>query len=141
MHEIAGRFHLRPSYTVAVWIAAVHGGGVLAVWGSAVPLEAAGILSVLAACSFVHGLRFHALRNARHAVAWIEIGRALRVGFADGRRCGARLRARPLVTGRLVVLRFETDDGRTTVLVPPDALRSRARHKAIRREVRHEMDP
>ena len=141
MHEIAGRFHLRPSHTVAAWITAVHGGGVLAVWVSAVPPEAAGMLSVLAAWSFVHGLRLHALRNARRAVAWIDIGRALRVGFADGRWCGARLRARPLVTGRLVVLRLETDDGCTTVLVPPDALRSRARHKALRREVRHEMVP
>ncbi|MCY4452142.1 MAG: hypothetical protein OXC01_09340 [Immundisolibacterales bacterium] len=141
MPEPDDRFHLRPSRTATVWTAAVHGGGVLALWGSAVPPEAAGILTVITACSFTQGLRLHALRSAGRAVAWIEIGRGLRVGFADGRRCEARLRSRPVVTDRLVVLRLETDDGHTTVLVPPDALSSRARHKAIRREARHAMGP
>lgn len=141
MREPADRFDLYPSRTATVWIASVHGGGVLALWGSAAPPEAAGILSVLVACSFIHGLRLHALRSARRAVAWIEIGRTLRVGFVDGRRCAARLRSRPVVTGRLVVLRLETDGGRTTLLVPADALRSRSRHKAIRRVVRHGTNP
>ena len=135
--ESAGRFDLRPSRTVAVWLAVAHGGGLLALWTSAVPSAATGLLAVLAACGFVRALRLHALRSAKNAVIRIEVGRTLRVGFADGRESPARLRAEPFVNCAVVVLRLSSHDGRTIVLVPPDALRTNADHKALRRALRH----
>lgn len=136
MHGCAIRFDLRPSRTVAVWTAAVHGGGLLAVWGSAIPVEASTVLSLVAACSFVRVVRLHALRRDPNAVIWLEVGRALRVGFADGRVHAARLRAPPFVHSQIVVVRLASDDRRAVVLVPPDALASRARHKELRRSIR-----
>ena len=141
MSETPMRFDLRRSRTLVLWLAGVHGGGVLAVWGSALPAAVAGVLCVLAAVSFVRGLRLHALRNARNAVIWVALDPELRLGFAGGRVCGARLRARPLVHAWLVTLRLEWDDGRTVVLVPPDSLSSRADHKKLRRRLRHEGRP
>ena len=137
MVETRGRFDLRTSPTAAAWLAVVHAGGVLAVWTSAVPPVATGGLAVLAALSFVRALRLHALRSARNAVVRLELGRTLRLTFADGRESPAKLRAKPLVHCRLVVIRLAWEGGRTVVLVPPDALRTHADHKALRRGLRH----
>ena len=131
------RFELRKSRTVALWLAAAHGGGVLAVWGSALPPAAAGVLSVLVAASFVRGLRLHALRSARGAVVRVSLEPGIRLGLADGRSCRAELRAPPFLHPRLVVLRLDSDAGRTVVLAPPDSLSPQALHKALRRRLRH----
>lgn len=134
------RFDLRRSRTLALWLAAAHGGGVLAVWGSALPAAAAGVLSVLAAASFVRGLRLHALRNARNAVVRVALEPEIRLGFSDGRECRGELRAPPFLHPRIVVLRLDSDAGRTVVLVPPDSLSPQALHKAFRRRLRHGGD-
>lgn len=141
MLQTPARFDLRRSRILVLWLAAVYGGGVLAVWGSALPVAAAGGLSLLAAAGFLRGLRLHALRSAGNAVVWFALDPEVRIGFADGRECGARLRARPLVHVWLVTLRFDCDAGRTVVLVPPDALSSRADHKWIRGRLRSEGRP
>ena len=114
-----------------------HAGAVLALWSSAVPSAAGGVLTAVAAASLVRSLRLHAVRRANGAVVWIELGRALRIGFADGREMAAHFRAPPFVHARLVVLRLASNAGRTVVLVPLDALPSRADHKAMRRTLRH----
>ena len=132
MPQSPTRFDLRPSRTLALWLAGVLGGGVLAAWGSALPPAAAGGLSVLAAASLVRGLRLHALRSASDAVVRIALDAEIRIVFRDGRECGARLRAPPLVHAWLVALRLETDRGRASVLVPPDSLASQADHKWMR---------
>ena len=137
MPETPIRFDLRRSPVLVLWLAAVHGGGALAAWASALPAAAAAAVLALAAASFVHGLRLHALRSARNSVVWLALDPELRLGFADGRTCGARLRARPLLHPWLVTLRLESDAGRTVVLVPPDSLSSRAGHRAIRSRLRH----
>lgn len=131
------RFELRKSPTLALWLAAAHGGGALAVWGSALPTAAAGALSVLAAASFVRGLRLHALRSARGAVVRLALEPGIRLDLADGRSCRAELRAPPFLHPGLVVLRLDADTGRTVVLAPPDSLSPRALHKALRRRLRH----
>lgn len=131
------RFELRKSRTVALWLAAAHGGGVLAVWGSALPTIAAGLLSALAAASFVRGLRLHALRSAPNAIVRIVFEPGIRLGLADGRSCRAELRAPPFLHPWLVVLRLDSDTGRTVVLAPPDSLFPQALHKALRRRLRH----
>ena len=135
--ESTTRFDLRGSRTLAVWLAAVHGGAILAAWDSALPAAGAGLVSVLAAAGFVRGLRLHALRRGRDAVVRIDLGPELRIVFADGRVRAARLRARPLVHSWLVTLRLESGDGPTVVLVPPDSLSSRSAHKALRFGLRH----
>ena len=137
MPSMPVRFELRRSRTLALWLAAVHGGGVIAVWGSALPAAAAGVLSAFAAASFVRGLRLHALRSAPDAVVRVALEPEVRLGLADGRTCRAALRARPFLHPRLVVLRLDSDVGRTVVLVPPDSLSPRALHKALRRRLRH----
>ena len=126
------RFELRPSRALVLWLAGAIGGGVLAAWGSALPPAAAGALSVLAAASLVRGLRLHALRSARDAVIRIALEPEIRIGFRDGRECGARLREPPLVHPWLVALPLETDRGRMSVLVPSDSLASPAEHKRMR---------
>lgn len=131
------RFELRGSRTLALWLAAVHGGGVLAAWGSALPAAAAAVLSALAAASFVRGLRLHALRNAPDAVVRIALEPEIRLGFSDGRACRGELRTPPFLHPRLVVLRLDSDAGRTVVLVPPDSLSPQALHKSFRRRLRH----
>ena len=136
MPQTPVRFDLRRSRTLALWLVGVLGGGALAAWGSALPPAAAGVLSVLASVSLVRGLRLHALRRAPNAVVWIAFDPEIRIGFPDGRQCGARLRAPPLVHARLVALRLDSDRGRTAVLVPPDSL-SRAEHKRLRVRLRH----
>ena len=103
------RFELRGSRTLALWLAAVHGGGVLAAWGSALPAAAAALLSALAAASFVRGLRLHALRNAPDAVVRIALEPEIRLGFSDGRACRGELRTPPFLHPRLVVLRLDSD--------------------------------
>ena len=135
------RFELGRSRTLALWLAAVHGGGVLAVWGSALPAAVAGALSVLAAASFIRGLRLHALRSARNAVVLMALEPGILLGFSDGRTCRAEPRARPLLHTWLVALRLDSDAGRTVVLVPPDSLSSHAVHKALRRRLRHGGPP
>ena len=132
---------LRRSRTLALWLAAVHGGGVIAVWGSALPPAVAGVLSVFAAASFVRGLRLHALRSAPDAVVRVALEPELGVGFPDGRTCRAALRARPFLHPRLVVLRLDSDPGRIVVLVPPDALAAPAAHKTLRSRLRHGGTP
>ena len=132
MPQSLARFELRPSRALVLWLAGAIGGGVLAAWGSALPPAAAGALSVLAAASLVRGLRLHALRSARDAVIRIALEPEIRIGFRDGRECGARLRAAPLVHPWLVALPLETDRGRMSVLVPADSLASRAEHKRMR---------
>ena len=137
MPETTSRFNLRGSPVLAAWLVAVHGGAVLAVWGSAMPVIVAGAFSVLSACVLVRDLRLHAMRSARGAVVWLELEPGLRLGFADGRECGARLRARPLVHPRLLILRFASEAGHGVLLVPADSLPSRTAHKTIRRCLRH----
>ena len=137
MPQTPTRFDLRRSRSLALWLTAVHGGGALAVWASSLPATVSGVLCVLSAVSLVRGLRLHALRSARNAVVWIAFHPAIRIGFPDGRECGARLRAAPLAHAWLVVLRLESDGGRTSVLVPPDSLSSRAAHKEVRIWLRH----
>ena len=132
MPQTTAGFDLRPSRALALWLAGVLGGGVIAAWGSALPPAAAGALSVLAAASLVRGLRLHALRSAGDAVIRVALDPEIRIGFRDGRECGGRLRAPPLVHAWLVALRLETDRGRMSVLVPPDSLASRADHKRMR---------
>ena len=135
------RFVLRRSRTLALWLAGVHGGGALAVWGSSLPVTIASLLCVLAAASLVRGLRLHALRSARNSVIRISLQPEIRIGFPDGRECGARLRAPPFAHAWLVVLRLETDSGRLTVLLAPDSLSSRAEHKEVRSGLRHGSSP
>ena len=137
MLDMPIRFELRKSRTVALWLAAAHGGGVLAVWESALPPAAAGVLSVLAAASFVRGLRLHALRSAPGAVVGVALEPEIRLRLADGRSCRAELRAPPFLHPWLVVLRLDSNAGRAAVLVPPDSLSPRALHKAFRRRLRH----
>ena len=137
MTEPPTRFDLRRSRILVAWLAAVHGGGVLAAWGSALPGVAAAALTVLATASFVRGLRLHALRIARDAVVWVALDPEPRFGFSDGRTFRARLRARVLLHPWLVTLRLDYDEGSTVVLVPRDSLPSKADHKAIRRRLRH----
>ena len=142
MLELPIRFELRRSRTLALWLAAVHGGGVLAAWGSALPAAAAGVLSALAAASFLRGLRLHALRSARNAVVWVALEPEISLGFSDGRTCRAELRARPLLHPWLVALRLDSDAGRTVVvLVPPDSLFSQAVHKRFRSRLQHGGPP
>ena len=141
MQDMPIRFELRPSRTLVLWLAAVHGGGVLAAWGSALPAVAAGALSALAAASFIRGLRLHALRSARDAVVRITLEPGVRLGFPDGRECAAELRARPLLHVWLVALRLDSDTGRTVVLVPPDSLSSPAAHKTLRSRLQHGGPP
>ena len=135
------RFDLRRSRTLALWLAGVHGGGALAVWGSALPATIASVLSLLAVVSLVRSLRLHALRSARNAVVWVSFHPEIRIGFPDGRECRARHRAPPLAHAWLVVLRLETDGGHLAVLVPPDSLSSRAEHKVVRGGLRHGRSP
>ena len=135
------RFDLGRSPTLALWLAGVLGGGVLAAWASALPPAAAGMLSVLAVVSLVRGLRLHALRSARNAVVRIAFEPEIRIGFPDGRECRARHRAPPLVHARLVALRLEWEGGRTAVLVAPDSLASQADHKKMRVCLRHGGPP
>lgn len=137
MLDMPIRFELRGSRALVIWLAAAHGGGVLAAWGSALPTAAAGVLSALAAASFVRGLRLHALRSAPGAVVRVALEPEIRLGLADGRSCRAELRAPPFLHPRLVVLRLDSDIGRTVVLVPPDSLFPPALHKALRRRLRH----
>lgn len=137
MPQTPSRFDLRPSRTLALWFAGVHGGGALAAWGSSLPATVTSALSVLAAASMVHGLRLHALRSARNAVVGITLHPEIRIVFSNGRECGARLRSPPLVHAWLVVLRLESDGGNLSVLVPPDSLSSRAAHKEVRVCLRH----
>ena len=137
MEETADQFELGPSRIAAIWIAVVHAGAVASLFGSAVPPAAGGVLTAIVALSFVRSLRLHAFRCARKAVVRIELGPTLRIGFADGTEAAAHLRTPPLVHCRLVVFRLASDAGRTVVLVPPDALRSPADHKTLRRHVRH----
>ena len=132
MSQTPTRFDLRPSTALVLWLAGVLGGGVLAAWGSALPPAAAGALSILAAASLVRGLRRHALRSARDAVIETALDPEIRIGFRDGRECGARLRAPPLVHAWLVALPLETDRGRMSVLVPPDSLAGPVDHKRMR---------
>ena len=141
MLELPIRLELRRSRTLALWLAAVHGGGVLAAWGSALPTAAAGVLSALAVASFVRGLRLHALRSARSAVVWVALEPEIRLGFSDGRACRAELRPRPLLHPWLVALRFDSDAGRTVALVPPDSLSSQAVHKRFRSRLQHGGPP
>ena len=136
MPQTPTRFDLRPSRTLVLWLAVVLGGGVFAAWGSALPPAAAGTLCVLAAASLARGIRLHALRSAGDAVIRIALDPEIRIGFRDGRECGARLRAPALVHVWLVVLRLETDRGRMSVLVPPDSLASQAEHKRMRVSLR-----
>lgn len=131
------RFELGRSRTLALWLAAVHGGGLLAAWGSALPAAAAGVLSAFAAASFIRGLRLHVLRSARNAVVRVALEPGIRLGFSDGRTCRAEPRARPFLHAWIVVLRLESDAGRTVVLVPPDSLPSQAVHKMLRSRLRH----
>ncbi len=141
MPETPTRFDLRRSRLLVLWLAAAHGGGALAAWWSALPAAAATTLTVLAAASFVRGLRLHALRNATNAIVWIALDPELRIGFSNGRSCGARLRAPPLLHPWLVTLRLASEAGRAVVLVPPDSLSSQADHKAIRSRLRHGGPP
>ena len=131
------RFVLRRSPTLVAWLAAVHGGALLAVWGSAMPAAAAGILTVLAVASFLRGIRVHALRSANCAVIWVEFLPDLRLGYGDGTAREARLRGHPLVHPWLVNLQYESASGRGVVLIPPDSLSSRDGHRTLRRILRH----
>ena len=141
MTEPSTRFDLRRSRTLGIWLTAVHAGGILAACASALPAGVEGGLSILAAVSFVRGLRLHALRCARSSVVRLALDPEILLGFPDGRTCRARLRARPFVRPWLVTLRLQSEHGRRIVLVPPDSLPSRAEHKRMRGRLRHEGRP
>ena len=132
----ATRFDLCGSRGLAVWLTAVYGGAILAAWGSALPAGVAAVFSVLAAAGFLRDLRRHALRTARDAVTWLEIGPKPGVGLAGGQVQALRLRARPFVHPWLVILPLEAAEGPRSVLIPADSLSARADHKALRRLLR-----
>lgn len=131
------RYYLRGSRALAGWLVIAYGGAVATLWGSALPAEAAAAFSALAAAGFVRGLRLHALRAGRDAAVWLEVGAEPRIGLAGGREYAARFRGSPFVHPWLVILRLESENGSTSVVVPSDSLSAPAEHKALRRLLRH----
>lgn len=137
----AGLFPLGVSLRLTGWALAVHGGALAAVWASALPWPVSAGLSALVAASCVRELRLHARRNSPRAVVRLEFapppGPRFRVSLAGGATRLAWLRAAPFVHPWLVTLRLRSPEGAFSVVVPSDAVRSPAAHKALRRRLLH----
>ena len=130
------RLHLRGSPGLAGWLAAAYGGGVLAVWGSALPTGAAAALSVLAAAGILRDLRRHVVRSARNAVVWLEAAPEPRIGLASGEVRSARLRGSAFVHPWLVIVPLGAAGGPRSVVVPADSLPAPSAHRTLRRLLR-----